>query len=119
MPINVDWNNKSKTLIQSRFADPWTVDQLIEARKAWHRMIKSMDRDIPIALDLSDTYTVPKGALRHLAALQRTPHSRQDTLYVCGLNPEYEKIAPFVFCCEDSGAKRVVLVDSIDSILDS
>ena len=119
MPITADWVDESKTLIQCRFQDPWTIEQLIEARRSWHRMIKSVDGQVPIVLDMSESHAVPDGALRHLAAIHRTPHPRQGPLYVLGLNPEYEKLSPFVFCCEDSDERPVQLVDSIASILNS
>ena len=76
-------------------------------------MIKSMDSRVPIVLDLSESYTVPNGALRHLAAIHRTPHPRQGPLYVTGLNPEYKKLSPFVFCCETVGERTVHLVDCL------
>lgn len=120
MPITVDWNDKSRTLIQCRLLDPWTIEQFIEARKSWHRMIKTVDSLVPIALDLSESRAVPNGALRHLAAIHRTPHPRQGPLYIVGLNPEYKKLSPFVFHCESgSGQGRVILVDSMDSIPNS
>lgn len=119
MPITADWVDESKTLIQCRFQDPWTIEQLIEARRSWHRMIKSVDSQVSIVLDMSESHRVPDGALRHLAAIHRTPHPRQGPLYVLGLNPEYEKLSPFVFCREDSDEKPVQLVDSIASILNS
>lgn len=117
MPITVDWTDKSKTRIVCLFQDPWSIEQLIEARKSWHRMIKSVDSLIPIVLDMSESHNVPCGALRHLTAIHRTPHPRQGHLYVMGLNAEYEKLAPFAFCSESGGEKKVRLIDSIDSLL--
>ena len=117
MPIDVNWHDKSKTLIECRFYDPWFVDQLVEARKSWHRMIKSVDNQVPIVLDLRESHAVPDGALRHLTAIHRSPHPRQGRLYVLGLNPEYEKLSPFVFCWEAAGEGNVQLIDSIESVL--
>ncbi len=116
MPITVDWKDKTKTLIQCQFDDPWSVEQLIEARKSWHRMIKSVDATVPIVLDMQGSYAVPHGALRHLTAIHRTPHPRQGCVYVLGLNAEYQKISPFVFCCAACGEQHIRLVDSIESI---
>ncbi len=118
MPITAEWNDKSKAFVKCRLRDPWSIEQLIEARKSWHRMIKTVDDLVPILLDLRDTYEVPAGALRHLTAIQRTPHPRQGHLFVLGLNPAYEILSPFVFCREEKGERQVCLVDSIDSILD-
>ena len=118
MPITVEWNDKSKSLIECRIQDPWSIEQLIEARKSWHRMIKTIDDLVPILLDMRETHDVPAGALRHLTAIQRTPHPRQGHLYVLGLNPNYEKLSSFVFCGEGKGERKVRLVDSIDRILD-
>ena len=116
MPITVSWNDKSKQYIDCRFEDPWSIEHLIEARKSWHRMIKSVKREIPILLDLNDTHQVPEGALHNLTAIHRTPHPRQGALYIVGLNPEYEKLAPFVFPTDGRADVDVCFVESRDEL---
>ena len=116
MPITVDWNDKSKILISCRFRDPWSLEQFIEARKSWHRMIKGADHCVPILLDMRETYEAPAGALRHFSAIHRTPHPRQGPLYVMGLTPPYQQLAPYIFCRQDGADHSVRMVDSIASI---
>ena len=48
MAITVKWNDKSKTLLETHFEDPWTLEEFLEARKKWHRMIKGVDYSVPI-----------------------------------------------------------------------
>ena len=117
MPITVDWNDRSKTFIECSFQDPWTLAQFIEARKSWHRMIKSSDHRVAILLDMRETFEAPAGALRHFAAIHRTPHPRQGALYVLGLNQTYQKLAPHIFCCQDGGDNTVRLVDSVENLI--
>ena len=116
MPITVDWNDKSKTFITCQFSDPWSLEQFIEARKTWHRMIKSADHRVPILLDMRETFEAPAGALRHFSAIHRTPHPRQGHLYVLGLNEPYQRLAPYIFRCQGDADRVVRLVDSIDSV---
>ena len=116
MPITVAWNDKSKTFIKCQFNDPWSTEQFIEARKAWHRMIKSTEHSVPILLDLRETHEAPTGTLRHFSAIHRTPHPRQGHLYVLGLNRPYQLLAPFVFCCQAESACSVRLIDSLDGM---
>ena len=33
MGITVKWNDKSKTVVETKFEDPWTLDEFLEARK--------------------------------------------------------------------------------------
>ncbi len=117
MPITVDWNDKSKTFIICHFSDPWSLEQFIEARKSWHRMIKSAEHRVPILLDMRETFEAPAGALRHFSAIHRTPHPRQGHLYVLGLNQPYQQLAPYIFCRQGGADCPVSLVDSIDSVV--
>ncbi len=116
MPISVDWNDKSKARIECRFQDPWSIEQFLDARKAWHRMIKSVDGQAPILLDLSNSFAVPKGALRHFLAMRRAHHPRQAGFFVLGLNPAYQKLAPFAFNADDTAGPPVRLVDSYEAV---
>ena len=117
MPITVDWNDKSKAFIECRMQDPWSLEDLIEARKSWYRMIKSVDHRVPIVLDMRATFELPEGGLRQLSAIHRTPHARQGHLYVMGLNPPYEKLAPHLFNGVVDPDKTVRFVDSAESIV--
>ena len=117
MPLTVDWNDKSKSLIICSFKDPWSLEQFIEARKSWHRMIKTADHRVSILLDMRETYQAPAGTLRHFSAIHRTPHPRQGHIYVLGLNQPYQLLAPHIFCRQDGAEPAVRLVDSIDSII--
>ncbi|MYD09657.1 MAG: hypothetical protein F4X02_06405 [Chloroflexi bacterium] len=116
MPITVDWNDRARAFIKCEFSDPWSLDQFIEARKTWYRMIKSADHHVPIVLDMRETYEAPAGALRHFSAIHRTPHPRQGQLYVLGLNPPYRQLAPYIFRCQDGAEHSVRLVDSIECV---
>ncbi len=116
MPITVEWNDKSRTFITCAFSDPWSLEQFIEARKSWHRMIKSTEDRVPIVLDMRATFEAPAGALRHFSAIHRTPHPRQGNVYVLGLNQLYQQLAPFVFCRQDDADRCVLLIDSLDGV---
>ncbi len=117
MPITVEWHGKSQTLIATRFEDPWSLEDFIEARKAWHRMIKSVDHRVPIFLDLQASQRPPAGILRHFSAIHRTPHPRQGHLYIAGLNGAMERLRPHLFAGATDPSKEARLVDSIESIL--
>ena len=116
MPITVKWSDKSKSFIRCEFEDPWSLEQFIEARKSWHRMIKSTEHRVPIVLDMRATFEAPAGALRHFSAIHRTPHPRQGHIYVLGLNQPYQQLASHIFCCQSDADRSVRLVDSIDGI---
>jgi hypothetical protein len=117
MPITVNWNDQSKLFIQSRFQDPWSLEDFIEARKAWYRMIKSVDYPVPILLDLRESQETPEGALRQFSAIHRTPHPRQGHIYILGLNSTYEKLSSHLFDGAVDPDKSVRLVDSTDCII--
>jgi len=117
MPITVNWNDQSKAFIESRFQDPWSLEDFIEARKAWYRMIKSVDHRVPILLDLRDSHETPKGALRQFSAIHRSPHPHQGHIYILGLNPTYERLSSHLFAGVMDPDKSVRLVDSIDCIV--
>lgn len=116
MPISVKWNDSSKELINSHFQDPWSLEQFIEARKAWYRMIKSVDYAVPILLDLRESHTAPKGALRQFSAIHRSPHPRQGHLFILGMNAIYQKMSRHLFDGVVDPGKSVILVDSIERV---
>ena len=117
MPITVNWNDGSKGYIESRFQDPWSLEDFIEARKAWYRMIKSVDHRVPILLDLSESSETPAGTLRQFSAIHRAPHPRQGHIYILGLNSNYERLASYLVDGVVDPDKSVRLVDSIDCII--
>ncbi|MCY4064684.1 MAG: hypothetical protein OXG53_20150 [Chloroflexi bacterium] len=116
MPISVKWNDRSKALIESQFQDPWTLEQFIDARKAWYRMIKSVDHSVPILLDLRESQTAPNGMLRQFSAIHRSPHPRQGHIYILGWNAIYQKLSQHLFDGVVDPGKSVILVDSIERI---
>ena len=113
MAITVKWNDKSKTVIETKFDDPWTIDEFLEARKKWH----SVDYTVPILLDMKNTYDPPEGVMRQFIAIHRTPHPRQGHIYVMGLNPIYERLSKHLFDGVVEASKSVQRVDSIDEIV--
>ncbi len=112
MAITVRWKDQERTCIETSFDDPWTLEDFIEARKKWHRMIKSVDYRVPILLDMSKTFQPPKGILRHFSAIHRAPHPRQGHIYIYGMNPEYEKLRDYMVGGIVDPAKAVSFVDS-------
>ena len=116
MAITVKWNDKSKTLVQTSFEDPYSLDDFIEARKKWHRMIKGVDYRVPILLDMRKTYDPPEGMMRQFIAIHRTPHPRQGHIYVLGLNPIYERLSKHLFDGVVDQSKTVKLISSIDEV---
>ncbi len=117
MAISVKWYDKDKTIIVTKLEDPWTLDDFIEARKKWHRMIKNVSYYVPIILDLSATFDPPAGVLRQFIAIHRTPHPRQGHVFVFGLNPSYEKLSQHLFDGAVDESKQVRLVDSLDEAI--
>lgn len=114
MAISVKWYDKDKTIIVTKLDDPWTLDDFIEARKKWHRMIKNVSYNVPIILDMSSTFEPPQGVLRQFIAIHRTPHPRQSHVFVFGLNPMYEKLSQHLFDGAVDESKQVRLVESMD-----
>jgi len=117
MAITVKWNNKSKTLIETVFADPYTLEEFIEARKKWHRMIKGVERVVPILLDMRDSFDPPDGIMRQFIAIHRTPHPRQGHIYLIGMNPTYEKLSKHLFDGVVDQTKSVKLIESVDEVI--
>lgn len=117
MAITVKWNDKSKTVIETTFEDPWTLDDFIEARKKWHRMIKGVDYCVPILLDMRKTYDPPKGLMRQFIAIHRTPHPRQGHIYILGMNPIYERLSKHLFDGVVDQSKTVKVIHSMDEIV--
>lgn len=117
MGITVKWNDKSKTVVESIFTDPWTLEEFIEARKKWHRMIKSVDYRVPIMLDMRRTYDPPPGIMRQFIAIHRTPHPRQGHIYIMGLNPLYERLSKHMFDGIVDQSKTVKIIHTVDDIV--
>ena len=117
MPISVRWNDQDRTCIETRFDDPWTLDEFVEARKTWHRMIKSVDHRVHVLLNMSETYQMPIGTLRHFSAIHRTPHPRQGHVYIYGMNPEFMKLSSHLVEGVVDPEKTVQFVDSTDNLV--
>ena len=117
MPITCNWNQKSKAFIKNLFEDPWTVEEFIEARKTWYRMIKSVTHCVPILLDLRETHETPKEALRHFTALHRTPHPRQGHIYILGMNETCARLADHFCVGSMDPDKSIRVVESVDEIV--
>ena len=88
MAIRVSWKDTNKSCILTRFYDPWTLQDFLEARKAWYRMIKTVDHKVPILLDLRESVNPPSGILRQFSAIHRTPHPRQGHIFILGINSD-------------------------------
>ena len=116
MTISVRWKDRKRTCIETRFEDPWTLDEFIEARKSWHRMIKSTDYRVPIILDLSNTVEPPQGVLRHFAAIHRTPHPRQGHIYVFGMSAKCKLLSKHLINGVVDPDKSVHIVDTLENL---
>ena len=117
MTIKVKWNSRSKIFIESFFEDPWSLEEFVEARKAWYRMIKSVDYRVPILLDLRESQEAPPGMLRQFGAVYRAPHPRQGHVYVMGRDSIYYKLRS---CFQEDLTdpdKSVRFIESIDCII--
>jgi len=119
MTIKVQWNDKNKGFIETCFEDPWTLEEFIEARKRWHRLIKSVNYSVPILLDMQNTYDPPEGIMRQFIAIHRTPHPRQGHIYILGMNPTYQKLEKHLFAGVAEQSKTVIVIDSVDEITTS
>ena len=117
MPITVKWNSRSKVFIETCFEDPWSLEEFIEARKAWYRMIKSVEYRVPILLDLRASREAPPGMLRHFGALNRAPHPRQGHVYILGHNSIYYKLRACFLDGAPDPDQSARFVDSIDCII--
>ena len=117
MSIVVNWQSKNKQVIVARFEDPWTIDELLEARQKWYRMIRNVLYCVPIILDLSQTYDPPPGVLRQFIAMNRMPHPRQSWMVVFGLNPTYIKLSKHLFDGVVSPEKEIKIVNSLEDAL--
>jgi hypothetical protein len=118
MSISVKWHNQDKTELYTHFQDPWTLEEFIDIRKNWYRMIKSVDRLVPIIMDFSKTHNPPQGILRQFIAIHRTPHPRQGYLIVVGLNSVFQKLSKHLIDGTTSPEKKMYLVSSIDQALE-
>jgi hypothetical protein len=115
MAINVQWNDKNKGFIETRFEDSWTLEEFIEARKRWHRLIKGVDYTVPILLDMQTDYA-PEGIMREFIAIHRTPHPRQGHIYLMGMNSTFQKLSKHLFDGVADSSKTVIVIDSIDEV---
>lgn len=116
MAITVQWNDNSKGFILTQYEGSWTLDDFIEARKKWHRMIKGVDYNVPILLDIQNTDDPPEGIMRQFIAIHRTPHPRQGHIYLLGTNPIFQKLSKHLFDGVADKGKTVKVIDSIDEI---
>ncbi|GEM_PF-1761403 len=116
MSIKVQWNNKDKGYIETKFDGSWTLDDFIEARKKWHRMIKGVDYVVPILLDLHNTADAPEGIMRQFIAIHRTPHPRQGHIYIMGMNETFQKLSKHLFDGVADKSKAVIVIESADEI---
>lgn len=114
MAISVKWHDKFKTIIVTHFQDPWTIEEFLEIRKKWHRMIKNVTYSVPIIMDLSESYDPPKHVLRHFLAIHRTPHPRQGHIIVVGMNPTYKKLSIHLFDGVVESEKTVKFADTLE-----
>lgn len=117
MPIRVNWNGREKVYIDCHFQDPWTLEDFIEARKTWYRLIKSVDYRVPILLDFRASQETPMGALRQFSAIHRAPHPRQGHIYIMGLTATFERLSSHLFDGVVDPDKSVRLVESIDCVI--
>lgn len=117
MPISTRWYNPDKIRIYSQFEDPWTLEAFIESRQKWYRLIKSVDYIVPILLDFSNTFDTPNGILHHFLAIHRTPHPRQGSIIVFGINSRYEKLSKHLFTSSPYAIRSIQVASSLDEAL--
>lgn len=117
MSISVRWYNKNKRHIYTQLEDPWSLEQWLEARKSWYRMIKSVSHRVAIILDLSGSYEAPTGILHHFIAIHRTAHPRQGSIIVVGFNPIYLKLGQHLFDGAVDPNQPVKRVSSLEEAL--
>lgn len=60
---------------------------------------------------------MPKGALRQLTAIHRTPHPRQGHIYVMGMSGDYTLLYPHFSDGIADADKSIRLIDSPDDIV--
>lgn len=112
MAIRVSWKDTNKSCILTRFYDPWTLQDFLEARKAWYRMIKSVTYRVPILLDFRESVNPPNGILRQFSAIHRTPHPRQGHIFILGINSTYGRLGDHLLAGVVDEAKSVRFVES-------
>lgn len=69
MPIEAYWTDDSKTLIQYNFVAEWSVEEFFTASYNTHDMVRSVDHQVDVLVDLS----LSKG---NPAQLTMIPNSR-------------------------------------------
>lgn len=117
MSIIVKWNDKNKGFIDTQFEGSWDLEDFIEMRKKWHRMIKGVDYSVPILLDIQSTDDPPEGIMRQFIAIHRTPHPRQGHIYMMGTNPIFQKLSKHLYGGVADQSKSVKIIDSVDEII--
>lgn len=117
MPIVTRWYSPDKIRIYTKLEDPWTLEEFIDSRKKWYRLIKSVDYIVPILIDFSSTFDTPDGILHHFLAIHRTPHPRQGPIVVFGINPRYKKLSIHLFASSPYPMRPIKVVSSLDEAL--
>jgi hypothetical protein len=63
MPVSVEWANADKTLVIQRIDGQWSMQEFHEVVQKSAQLLKTVDHEVDIIVDLSTTNYVPQGVL--------------------------------------------------------
>jgi len=89
MPVNVEWDNETHTIIRYDVQDPWELEEYSQALDETWTLIDAECHPVHVVVDLSDAFSFPKHLFSIAVRTNTQIHPRQN--FVIGV-----KVSPYL-----------------------
>jgi len=93
MGIEVRWVDTQQTAMIYNFLDPWTWQDYYTTTTQGRTMLASVNHKVIILINLSETRSIPPGALSHLRRAVSHSHPNRGLVILIGLRSFVQAVA--------------------------
>lgn len=84
MPIAVVWDDDEKSIVVSKFADPWDWNDFYMAGETATMLAGTVSHPVALVSDISGTRSLPANAMVHFRAINRSSIPNVDLVLIVG-----------------------------------
>lgn len=84
MPIAVVWDNDEKSIILSKFTDPWDWNDFYMAGQTAAMLAGTVNHTVAFINDITDTRSLPTNAMVHFRSINRAGAPNIDLVLIVG-----------------------------------
>ncbi len=114
MPIYVDWDNPTQSVLRFIFISPWTWDEFYEMHNQVAALCGEVNRTIDVIVDVTETKALPQNALTHFSkAVSHLPPN--DGVYVAiGVSTFLKSMVDIVLKQAPELSEKLYMVNNLD-----